>query len=124
MLGYQHEEFLGRRLRRLTFAYWKCVRYRQGHQFTLYDAQSFGKAKPERLARMNHVRKPEVMASYNTREIIDSSVEWGDGQGFEKLSLRVGEGTGAGRPPEAVAGDGPGRPDGVVNEVIESVAAS
>jgi hypothetical protein len=101
----QHDEFVGRRLRRLTFGYWKCVHFRRGHQYTLFDGATFGKAKPERLARMNVVRKVEVMASYNTREIVDSSVEWGDGAGFEQLAVRP-SGLGSGRPgPAKRSGD-------------------
>ena len=36
---------------------------------------------------MNVVRKRAVMDSYDTHQIVESSVEWGDGQGFESLTL-------------------------------------
>ena len=83
----QHEEFVAKRLRRLTFGYWKCEHFRRGHRYTLFDGVGYGTAKAQRLARMNVVRSKEVMASYDTLAILDGSVEWGDGQGFENLSI-------------------------------------
>ena len=86
----QHDEFVARRLRRLTLAYWFCKRYRDGHQYTLYEGVGFNASKSvpgERIARMNVVRKKSVMAMYDTTEFVEGSVEWGDGQGFEDLAL-------------------------------------
>jgi Zonular occludens toxin (Zot) len=82
----QHEEFVGRRLRRLTFGYWRCRNYRAGHQYTLFDAEGFGTAKEKRLARMYVKRKAEVMAAYDTKEIVGASVEWGDGRDLGTLA--------------------------------------
>lgn len=84
----QHEAHVGKRLIRLSFAFWKCEHFRRGHRYTLFDSVGYGTAKQERLARMNVVRKQDVMASYDTYEIVQSSVEWGDGQGFEDLTIR------------------------------------
>jgi hypothetical protein len=84
----QHENFVSKRLIRLTFGIWTCVRYRQGHQYTMFDGATFmTPSKRERLTRMYVKRSRDVMAAYDTNEVVQGSMEWGDGQGFERLTV-------------------------------------
>lgn len=85
----QHEAHVGKKLIRLSFAFWKCEHYKRGHRYTLYDAVGFGTAKQEKLARMNVLRKSAVMASYDTHEIVQTSVEWGDSGGTGKAPSSI-----------------------------------
>ena len=41
----QHEAHVGKRLIRLSFGFWKCEHYRQGHRYTLYERS--GTAPPK-----------------------------------------------------------------------------
>ena len=99
----QSVAFVSNRLIRLTFGIWSCVRLRSGHQITrcglLRPARRL--SQRERLSRMYVKRAAAVMAAYNTNEIVAGSMEWGDGQGFESLSVR-GSAPGADQPSEAV----------------------
>jgi hypothetical protein len=102
----QHEAHVGKRLIRLSFGMWKCVHYRQGHQYTLFDAVGYNTAKAEKLARMNVVRKADVMRLYDTNEVVNASVEWGDGAGFENLSVTRPAGPAQPRPTVSRANGG------------------
>lgn len=86
----QHETFVSTRLIKLTFGIWACKRYKVGHQYTLFDGISYTGpvAKRERLARIYVKRTKEVMAAYDTTEIVGQAVEWGDGAGYEGLRVQ------------------------------------
>ncbi len=104
----QSVAFVSNRLIRLTFGIWSCVRLRSGHQYTLWAAETYQRlSQRERLSRMYVKRAAAVMAAYNTNEIVAGSMEWGDGQGFESLSVRRSA-PGADRPSEAVGRTGAG----------------
>lgn len=68
----QHEAFVSKRLRRLTFGYWLGERFKAGHRYSFFDAVNFeSPSKRERLARHYLRRDQIVMDSYDTFELVE-----------------------------------------------------
>jgi len=98
----QHWTFVSSRLKFLTFGVWECIRFKRGHQCTLFDGATYRPGRQagkkdvrEKMRRMYLVRKVDVMDSYDTEELVAPVIEWmNDTQG--KPTSRNGE-NGAGR---------------------------
>lgn len=77
----QDWSFVAKRLRLLTFGVWKASRRGgEGHRYDLWAAESFGKQNGEKLATLRMKRAAEVMASYDTLEIVAASCDWEGGR--------------------------------------------
>jgi hypothetical protein len=76
--GTQWVNAVARWLRELSFGIWECEHFKKGHRYTLYDPRLIAGKVGTRpyLSRVILIRKPEIMAMYDTHNIVSSNVEW------------------------------------------------
>ncbi len=74
----QDDNFVSKKLRRLTNAYWIGESMGGGHNYTMYAAENFDRpSMRQKIAKQFLFRTDEIMSSYDTREIVQPVTEWG-----------------------------------------------
>lgn len=72
---------VARFVRRRTLGEWSAARFRSGHKYTLFQGRWVGSRAVKRKSASTVVlkRRRRVEASYDTRGLVRSAREWGDG---------------------------------------------
>lgn len=82
--GTQDKKNVSRWLRDLSAGIWESNKFRSGHVYNLYDPGETGRNRTSEL-RLVLRRKVKVMATYDTYEVIESSVQWAGSEQLEEV---------------------------------------